>query len=66
MNSNISILKRNIKEERRRKKLKVYEICNYIGKDRFYLNQMVNPSFNTVIDISKAIGCKVSDLFKDL
>ena len=66
MKGNILILKRNIQEERRNRKVKVSEVCKYLGRDRFYLAQMVNPDLNTLVDISKAIGCNASDLLKGL
>lgn len=66
MKGNILILKRNIQEERRKRKVKVREVCNYLGRDRYYIAQMVNPNLNTLVDISKAIGCSVADLMKDL
>lgn len=66
MKGNILILKRNIQEERRKRKIKVSEVCKYLDRDRFYLSQMVNPDLNTLVDISKAIGCSASDLLKGL
>ena len=66
MKGNILILKRNIQEERRKRKVKVKQVCDYLRRDRFYLAQMVNPDLNTLIDISKAIGCSTADLVKGL
>ena len=66
MKGNILILKRNIQEERRKRKVKVKQVCDYLGRDRFYLSQMINPDLNTLIDISKAIGCSTADLVKGL
>ena len=66
MKGNILILKRNIQEERRKRKVKVKQVCDYLGRDRFYLCQMINPDLNTLIDISKAIGCSTADLVKGL
>lgn len=66
MKGNILILKRNIQEERRKRKVKVKQVCDYLRRDRFYLSQMINPDLNTLIDISKAIGCSTADLVKGL
>jgi len=58
-------LKENIHRERRFRNIKVSDLCKNIGKDRFYISQMINPPFNTIIDIANAIGCTPADLMKE-
>lgn len=64
--SDLNKLKDNINVMRKEKKIKVSELCDRIGRDRFYLSQMTSPSIKTIIEISQVLECEPSELLKGL
>lgn len=62
---NIDQLKYNINVERKKRNKSIQDICNTLGKSRYWISKLSNPRMNTIIDIAYAIGCKPFELWQD-
>ena len=60
-------LKLNIKRVIKEKGLTINEVCKKMNQDRKFLYRITGKvSLQKIIDVSRAIGCNVSELTKDL
>ena len=66
-NSNIDIIKFNIKQKIKEKNKTVEEVCKLLGRSRFHISKLQDGTpIHKIIDIAHAIGCDTAELFKGL
>ena len=67
MRTNIDLIKMNIKQELKERKISIKTLCEEMKEDRLFIYRMTdNAPVSKVIKIAHAIGCTTSDLLKGI